>query len=62
MKTAWTKGLETDAKAEMKLHYNGSVQLRKRLGVLLNEKVDAKNREMMKDDAYDNPSWAYLMA
>lgn len=62
MKTQWTKGLEADAKAEMKLHYNGSVQLRKRLGVLLNEKIDAKNREMMKDDAYDNPSWAFLMA
>jgi len=62
MKTAWTKGLEADAKAEMKLHFNSSVQLRKRLGVMLNDKIDAKNREMMKDDAYSNPSWAYLQA
>lgn len=62
MKTAWTKGLETDAKAEMKLHFNSSVQLRKRLGVMLNEKIDAKNRETMKDDAYDCSNWAYKQA
>lgn len=62
MKTAWTKGLETDSKAEMKLHFNGGVQLRKRLGTILNEKIDAKNREAMKDDAYENSSWAFKQA
>ena len=62
MKTQWTKGLEPDAKSEMKLHFSSSVQLRKRLGVMLKDKIDAKNREMIKDDAYDNPSWAYLQA
>lgn len=62
MKTIWTKGLEPDAKDEMKLHFNGSAQLRKRLGSILNEKIDAKNRESMKDDAYDNPSWAFKQA
>jgi hypothetical protein len=62
MKTAWVKGLEADSKAEMKLHFNGGVQLRKRLSVMLNEKVDAKNRESIKDDAYENPCWAFKMA
>lgn len=62
MKTAWTKGLEPDAKAEMKLHFNGGTQLRKRLGTMLNEKIDAKDREAMKDDAYDKANWAYKQA
>lgn len=60
MKTVWTKGLEPDAKAEMKLHFNSSAQLRKRLGLILNEKSTSKDTEMLKD-AF-NEGWAHRQA
>ena len=62
MKTIWTKGLDKDASSEMKLHYNGGVQLRKRLSVLLAEKVQSKRKEMLKDTHYENSNWAYLQS
>lgn len=60
MKTVWTKGLEPDSKAEMKLHFNGSVQLRKRLHTILADKSDAKDSEML-SDKFDE-GWAHKQA
>lgn len=62
MKTAWSKGLEEDAAKEIKLHFNGSVQLRKRLTTMLNEKIDSKLRESMNISDYDNNNWAFKQA
>lgn len=62
MKTAWTKGLEPDAAKEIKLHFNGGVQLRKRLSHILDDKINTKERESMKSSEYENPNWAYKQA
>ena len=62
MKTVWTKGLEADAAKEMKLHFKGGLQLRKRLTSLCSEKIDAKDRTCMKDSEYENAGWAYKQA
>lgn len=62
MKVQWTKGLEADAAKEMKLHFKGGLQLRKRLSVLCKEKMDAKDRACMKDTEYDCAGWAYKQA
>lgn len=60
MKTVWTKGLEADAKEEIKLHFNSGAQLRKRLGVILADKSDSKDCEMLQD-RFDG-EWAYKQA
>jgi hypothetical protein len=62
MKTVWTKGLEPDAAQEMKLHYNGGAQLRKRLSVIIEEKVISRDKSAMSDDGYTDAGWAYRQA
>lgn len=62
MKSAWKKGLEPDAAKEIQLHFNGSVQLRKRLTQMLSEKMAAKDRVAMSDVEYDIAGWAYKQA
>ena len=62
MKTAWTKGVEKDAKQEVKLAFDAGAFLRGRLSSMLTEKINAKEREMIKDSNYENANWAYLQA
>lgn len=62
MKTLWTKGLETDSAAEMKLNFNSSALLRKRLAVLLEEMSEVKRKACLKENAYENANWGYMQA
>lgn len=62
MKTAWTKGLESDAAKELKLHFKSGLHLRKRLATLCQDKIDAKDRASMKDTEYENSGWAFKQA
>ena len=62
MKTQWYKGLDSDAKKEIQLHFNGSVMLRRRLTEILEGKVVSKDRESMDATQYENPNWAYKQA
>jgi hypothetical protein len=62
MKTIWTKGLEEDSAKEMKINFNGAAQLRKRLSIILNEKIATKDKNAMSDIEYENAGWAYKQA
>ncbi len=62
MKTAWTKGLEADAKQEIEAAFNAGGALRERLSFLLAGKMNAKFNENLTDNNYDNVNWAYKQA
>lgn len=62
MKTVWTKGLESDAKDEIQVLFTSGARLRKRLSVIVAEKMDAKDRESMASTEYENPNWPFKQA
>lgn len=62
MKTSWCKGLEDDAKEQMKGYFGSSVLLRERLEHILKEKIRVRASNANAVEGYDNPSWAYLQA
>lgn len=62
MKTIWTKGLEEDEVEEIGLHFNSSKVLRDRLSHIVNEKIDAKEREVMSAQEYEKSNWAFKQA
>jgi hypothetical protein len=62
MKLSWTKGLDKDAKEELKGSYLSSLPVRQRLEVLIQEKLKASYDESKAKSSYENPNWAYLQA
>lgn len=62
MKTLWTKGLAAEQAAEIKSLYAESSRVRKRLTTLIEEMVDAKDKESMDSSEYEKANWAYKQA
>lgn len=62
MKTQWTGGVNKDDKKEIELSFNGSGVLRKRLGVLIEAKIKAAEKDSYSKEGYDCPNWAYKQA
>jgi hypothetical protein len=62
MKVSLTKGLTPDVAKEIGEEFARALTLRKRLGVVLNEKIDATRRNSLRKSGYENPSWAFSQA
>jgi hypothetical protein len=62
MKNSWCKGLEDDAKEQMKGYFGSSVLLRERLEHILNEKIRVRGSNVIALEEFDKPSWAYKQA
>jgi hypothetical protein len=62
MKTTWTKGLTPDAADELRKEFINATRFRERLRQLLEDKSEVRRKAAFKNDAYDNPSWAYQQA
>lgn len=62
MKTSWTKGLEKEAIVDVTQNYKESVVLRRRMIVMLEEKIDASAKKTRSEAGYDSPNWAFLQA
>lgn len=62
MKTCWTRGLEADAHPEMKQMFKESLVVRKRLQVLLEEKLDESIKESRSKANYASAAWPYKQA
>ena len=62
MKTAIIKGLTEQHAEEVRGAFIHSAVLRQQLVKLLQEKINASNRNTRSKDAYGIPNWAYLQA
>ena len=62
MKTSWTKGLDEVSSGDIRGAFKASLLLRKRLQLLLLDKIDASNKLCRAKLSYDNPNWALLQA
>ena len=62
MKSTWTKGLTPEQEVELRKDFVGSVILRKRLQLLLEEKSKVSRDNSIAKVTYENPNWAYLHA
>jgi hypothetical protein len=62
MKTQIVKGLTGDAKKEMEEEYISSLHFRRRLEVLIKDKVESVRKDVRQRTAYNSPSWAYEQA
>ena len=62
MKTAWLKGVEKDAVAEVKANFIQSLHTRRRLVTILQGKLEAKDVAGLSSEGYDCPNWALKQA
>lgn len=62
MKSVILKGLSEEAADEMRQSFTHAVYLRKQLIKVLQEKINASNRNSRSKDAYGIANWAYLQA
>lgn len=58
MKTSILKGLGDDIKEEIKLSFNSSTVIRRRLSEIVRDKIATADKAAMLKDAYDCPNWA----
>ena len=63
MKTAWTAGLEEDQKTELRADFLSSTKTRKRLGEMLDKKIEtARNGIETKGNYAENANWGLEVA
>lgn len=62
MKSTWTKGLTPEQTTEIRKDFVGAIILRKRLQLILEEKMKSSRDVGMAKETYENPNWAYLQA
>ena len=62
MKVSWTKGVDKELQVDIRQNYKESLVLRRRLQVLLDEKIALSQKASRAKDSYENPNWAYLQA
>lgn len=62
MKTCWTKGLGTQEEKDLRASIASSLLMRKRLKILLEEKVASSTNQARSKLLYDNPNWTLLQA
>lgn len=62
MKSILFKGLNTQEEKELRGDFISSNLLRKRICVILNEKINASNKTLRQLANYEDASWAYKQA
>lgn len=62
MKTSWLNGLNESDTKEMKGLFIEAARLRKRMTVLLEEKIRVQESKVITDAGYSDASWAYRQA
>lgn len=62
MKQSWYKGLDAQGTREIKAEYKAAVLMRKRLVLLLKEKIGDTLVSGRSKSGYDCPNWAYKQA
>jgi hypothetical protein len=62
MKASFVMGLSPDQTKEMEREFKEASLFRKRLSVLLAEKIQGRIKEATSKTEYESPSWAYKQA
>lgn len=62
MKISWTKGVDRELAVDIRQNFKESLVLRRRLAVMLDEKIAASQKTSRSKAEYENPNWAYLQA
>lgn len=62
MKLSWTKGLDEQLQKDVVQNFKEAAVMRRRMKVLLLEKIDASVKEGRLKELYESPSWPYLQA
>ena len=62
MKTSLLKGLEPDAKEEIKGQFIAALRLRQQVIKTLEEKIKTADAESLTKEGYEHPSWAFKQA
>ena len=62
MLSSWTKGLDKDVARELRENFLHSSATRKRLGVILRNKMEENLKNQLLKGGYDTPNWSQLQA
>ncbi len=62
MKSSWTQGLEPDIEKEIRGDFKSSLLIRRRLAVLLEEKIRSNRKAAVNKEGYEVANWAYKQA
>jgi hypothetical protein len=62
IKKSWVTGLDEELEKDIREAFKGSIVLRKRLGELVENKIDTNVTVTRSKANYDNPNWTYLQA
>jgi hypothetical protein len=62
MKTSWFKGLDKQDEIDLKQTFKEALVMRKRLDVMLKDKIQLSHKKSFSEKGYDNANWAYLQA
>lgn len=62
MKSSWTSLLDAQVALDIKANFKASLLTRKRLAVLLKDKIETADRTARAKLTYENPNWALLQA
>lgn len=62
MKTSILAGLTVEQKEEMRSSFNACALFRERLSAMLQDKINANNKQQRTKEAYSIANWAFLQA
>lgn len=62
MKSSWLAGVDEALQIDIRQNFKESLVLRRRLRVLLEDKIALSQKGSRAKDSYENPNWAYLQA
>lgn len=62
MLVSWTKGLDKELARDVKENFLHSSVIRKRLGVLIRNKMEENLKNQLLKGSYDTPNWSQLQA
>ncbi len=62
MKSSLTQGLDEDMAEEIRLNFNSSAVIRRRLTEVIKSKSRGADRDSLLKEGYECPSWAYKQA
>jgi hypothetical protein len=62
MKISWTKGLDKEQQLDVRGNYKEALVMRRRLVVMLKDKIELSAKAGRSKELYESPNWAYLQA
>mgnify|MGYP006921354835 CR=1 FL=1 len=62
MKLSWTQGLEPDIAKEIKEAFKSSSLVRKRLKVLIEDKIESTHKNSLSKEGYEISNWSLKQA